>query len=121
MSLAPAQVHTIKSTVIVLQEHGNAITARFYKSMLTQSPELKSLQSSESEEQPPGTITNVGRMNLSKLDKERDLFLGNEAAEYHTCGSESFRMDMKKSLRTYGGDGGRIKLELYGTGGLPRG
>ncbi|KAK5013901.1 hypothetical protein LTR16_001459, partial [Cryomyces antarcticus] len=63
----------------------------------------------------------AGRMNLSKVGKERDLFLGNEAGKYYICGPDSSMMDMKNSLRIYGVDGGTIKLELFGTDGLPRG
>ncbi len=43
MTLSPEQVKIIKSTVPVLQEHGNEITLRFYENMLTDVPELNNV------------------------------------------------------------------------------
>ena len=39
-SLSPEQVKIIKSTVPILQKHGNEITTRFYNDMLTENPDL---------------------------------------------------------------------------------
>ena len=43
MSLNPEQVKIIKSTVPVLQEHGNHITYCFYQNMLREVPELNNV------------------------------------------------------------------------------
>ncbi|KAG7284998.1 hypothetical protein NEMBOFW57_009616 [Staphylotrichum longicolle] len=56
------------------------------------------------------------RMDLAKLDKERDLFLGNAAAEYYICGPEPFMVDVRQTLVTMGVDKSRIFLELFATG-----
>ncbi|KAF2812349.1 flavohemo protein [Mytilinidion resinicola] len=62
-----------------------------------------------------------GRMDLGALDREKDLFLGDERAEYFICGPEGFMVDVETKLKAYGVDAGRIKMELFGTGGVPRG
>ena len=43
MSLTIEQVQIIKSTVPILQEHGNEITSRFYENMLADVPELNDI------------------------------------------------------------------------------
>lgn len=43
MSLTSEQVKIIKSTVPVLQEHGEDITLRFYENMLADVPELSNV------------------------------------------------------------------------------
>ena len=42
-ALTPTQVQTIKSTIPVLQEHGNAITTHFYATMLAENPTLNNI------------------------------------------------------------------------------
>lgn len=42
-TLNPQQVAIIKSTVPILKEHGNAITAHFYKTMLAEHPKLNDI------------------------------------------------------------------------------
>ena len=42
-SLSPEQVKIIKSTVPVLQEHGNKITTCFYEDMLAEIPDLNNV------------------------------------------------------------------------------
>ncbi len=59
-----------------------------------------------------------GRMSLGKLDREGDLFLYKKDAEYFICGPERFMTDMQKTLREYGVEEDRIKLELFGTGAM---
>ncbi len=59
-----------------------------------------------------------GRMSLGRLDREGDLFLDKKDAEYFICGPERFMKDMQKTLREYGVEEGRIKLELFGTGAI---
>ncbi|KAJ9635191.1 hypothetical protein H2199_008677 [Coniosporium tulheliwenetii] len=61
-----------------------------------------------------------GRMDLDKLDKERDLFVTNREAQYFVCGPTNFMLDMKAKLESFGVDESRLKLELYGTGGVPK-
>lgn len=65
-------------------------------------------------------VHHVGRMNLDKLDKERDLFLGDGATEFYICGPTQFMLDMEARLKEYGVGPDRIKMELFGTGGVPR-
>ncbi|GAB7365091.1 hypothetical protein MBLNU230_g6182t1 [Neophaeotheca triangularis] len=43
MSLQPEQVALIRATVPVLKDHGNAITERFYHTLLTENPSLNSI------------------------------------------------------------------------------
>ena len=59
-----------------------------------------------------------GRMSLGVLDKDGDLFLDKEDAEYYICGPDKFMADMQKSLLEYGVNDARIKLELFGTGSV---
>ena len=61
----------------------------------------------------------AGRMSLGVLDKEGDLFLHKEDAEYYICGPEKFMTDMQGTLFGYGVDEARVKLEVFGTGVLP--
>ena len=60
-----------------------------------------------------------GRMSLGKLDREGDLFLDKQDAEYFICGPERFMVDMQETLRGYGVQDERIRLEVFGTGALP--
>ncbi|KAJ9227206.1 hypothetical protein DTO027B5_787 [Paecilomyces variotii] len=59
------------------------------------------------------------RVNLHKLDRNNDLFLDDKTTEYYLCGPESFMTAMKKQLLELGVEPARIKLELFGTGGVP--
>ena len=56
------------------------------------------------------------RMDLSQVDKDKDLFAGNAAAEYYICGPERFMMDTRRTLESMGVDRDRIRLELFSTG-----
>ncbi|KAK4120610.1 globin-like protein [Parathielavia appendiculata] len=56
------------------------------------------------------------RMDLAKLDKERDLFLHDARAEYFICGPEAFMLDKRAALMAMGVDQSRIFLELFATG-----
>ena len=56
------------------------------------------------------------RLDLAKLDKERDLFIGNEKAEYFICGPEAFMLDVRAALVAMGVDRSRTFLELFATG-----
>jgi nitric oxide dioxygenase len=61
--------------------------------------------------------TFVGRVDLNKLDSE-DLFLDDKTTEYYICGPEKFMTDMESSLKAKGVPAARIKMELFGTGGV---
>jgi len=56
------------------------------------------------------------RMDLGKLDKARDLFIPNQAAEYYICGPEPFMRDVRADLEAMGVSRDRINLELFATG-----
>ncbi|RKU44674.1 hypothetical protein DL546_004176 [Coniochaeta pulveracea] len=56
------------------------------------------------------------RIDLSKLDAEKDLFLSNNATEYFICGPELFMYDVRRVLRDMGVAKERINLELFATG-----
>lgn len=56
------------------------------------------------------------RLDLSKLDEEHDLFIGDAKAEYYICGPETFMTDMRKALVEMGVDKNRVHLELFATG-----
>jgi len=62
----------------------------------------------------------AGRMDLSKLDRERELFVSDSKTEYYVCGPTEFMKDIEKCLVSYGVDAVRIRMELFGTGGVPR-
>lgn len=62
----------------------------------------------------------AGRVDLSKLDANKDLFLDNPATEYFVCGPKKFMTDMESSLKAQGVGADRIKMELFGTGGVPQ-
>lgn len=57
-----------------------------------------------------------GRMSLQKLHAEHDLFINDARAVYYICGPEKFMTDMQSVLQSWGVDGERIKLEVFGTG-----
>ncbi|KAJ5931039.1 hypothetical protein N7466_006532 [Penicillium verhagenii] len=61
----------------------------------------------------------AGRVDLSKLSSQ-DLFIQNPATEYYICGPESFMTDMESSLKAQGVSDDRIKMERFGTGGIPQ-
>jgi nitric oxide dioxygenase len=61
-----------------------------------------------------------GRMSLDKLDKTQQLFLNDSKTQYYVCGPGQFMTDMEDKLKSFGVDGGRINMELFGTGGLPQ-
>ncbi|KZT68369.1 globin-like protein [Daedalea quercina L-15889] len=61
-----------------------------------------------------------GRMDLAKLDRAQDLFLGDKRTQYFVCGPKQFMVDTEKVLRGYGIEDERVHLELFGTGGVPK-
>jgi len=52
MSLSPSTVETVKATVPVLREHGEAITVRMYEILFDTYPETKDLFTGAPEDQP---------------------------------------------------------------------
>lgn len=62
----------------------------------------------------------AGRLDLAKLDAEKDLFAGDKRTRYYVCGPERFMVDMQKGLKELGVDEDRVHLELFGTGGVPK-
>jgi nitric oxide dioxygenase len=60
-----------------------------------------------------------GRINLDEVSKEV-LFIDNVKTQYFTCGSTQFMLDVEKRLKEYGVPAERVKMEKFGTGGVPR-
>lgn len=61
----------------------------------------------------------ASRVDLSKLDAKKDLFLDNPDTEYFVCGPASFMTDIEAGLKAQGVKPSHIKMELFGTGGVP--
>lgn len=61
-----------------------------------------------------------GRMDLEKLDREKELFCDNDKTQYFICGPISFMVDVGDTLKGYGVDASRVHVELFGTGGVPK-
>ncbi|CAI7617592.1 unnamed protein product [Penicillium glandicola] len=60
----------------------------------------------------------VGRVDLTKL-KDQDLFLDDAKTEYYICGPAGFMTNTESVLKGKGVSADRIKMELFGTGGIP--
>lgn len=58
------------------------------------------------------------RIDLEKLHREKDLFLGDQRAEYFICGPELFMIQTRKALMDKGVADERIRLEVFATGGV---
>ncbi|KAK4210242.1 putative flavohemo protein [Rhypophila decipiens] len=56
------------------------------------------------------------RLDLGKLDAQRDLHLGDGRTEYYICGPEVFMVEIRKVLVGLGVERDRIHLELFATG-----
>ncbi|KAK3485420.1 globin-like protein [Neurospora hispaniola] len=56
------------------------------------------------------------RMDLTKLDGERDLHLADKRTEYYICGPEPFMVEIRKVLVGLGVDKSKVHLELFATG-----
>ncbi|TLD28280.1 hypothetical protein PspLS_04139 [Pyricularia sp. CBS 133598] len=57
-----------------------------------------------------------GRMDLGKLDADRDLRTSDPRAEYYLCGPEAWMLDTREKLEQMGVAHERIHLELFATG-----
>ncbi|RHZ62506.1 hypothetical protein CDV55_104673 [Aspergillus turcosus] len=76
--------------------------------------------STPSEHNQPGVdYHHLGRIDLQKLDTLADLHLDDPHTEFYICGPESFMAQIEGSLKTRGVGDDRIKMELFGTGGVP--
>ncbi|KAI5270987.1 flavohemo protein [Aureobasidium subglaciale] len=60
----------------------------------------------------------ASRMDLDRLNKDKDLFLHDKEAVYYICGPSGFMKDMAAKLQSYGVEERRIKLEIFGTGNM---
>ncbi|KAH9864208.1 hypothetical protein J1614_010142 [Plenodomus biglobosus] len=61
-----------------------------------------------------------GRVDLDKVNGEL-LFTGHDKTRYFVCGPVQFMLDVERKLKSLGVPGERVKMELFGTGGIPRG
>lgn len=76
--------------------------------------------SSPKEDEVQGQAYDInGRVNLDQVDK-KVLFTHDARTLYFTCGPEQFMLDVEAKLKTYGVPADRVKMELFGTGGVPR-
>ncbi|KAF2471833.1 globin-like protein [Lindgomyces ingoldianus] len=60
-----------------------------------------------------------GRLDLDKISSDV-LFTKNDKAQYFVCGPTQFMLDVEAKLKSFGVVGERVKMELFGTGGVPR-
>lgn len=58
------------------------------------------------------------RIDLEKLDAEKDLYLSDKRAEYFICGPALFMIQTQRALLGKGIDEERIHLEVFETGGV---
>ena len=61
------------------------------------------------------------RVRLDVLDRSKDLCLDDEGTRYFVCGPDSFMADVHKGLRDLGVEDERIRMEMFGTGQVPKG
>ncbi|KAJ5151666.1 hypothetical protein N7492_009961 [Penicillium capsulatum] len=95
------------------KEHVSALTGQSFNIQATFFTSHPS-----SEEKEGVDYQYAGRVDLSKLNAT-DLFLEDAQTEYYICGPEKFMIDMQSSLKDMGVSLDRIKMELFGTGGVP--
>jgi nitric oxide dioxygenase len=60
-----------------------------------------------------------GRVDLEKVGK-KVLFTDNDRTQYYICGPTQFMLDVGAKLKSYGVRAENVKMELFGTGGVPR-
>ncbi|KAH7383357.1 globin-like protein [Pyrenochaeta sp. MPI-SDFR-AT-0127] len=60
-----------------------------------------------------------GRVDLDNVSKQL-LFTENDKTQYFICGPTQFMLDVEAKLKSYGVPSERVKMELFGTGGVPR-
>jgi nitric oxide dioxygenase len=59
-----------------------------------------------------------GRVDLSKLDREKVLHIGNDSAVYYVCGPISFMQGVSTGLEELGVSKEKIFMERFAPGGL---
>jgi nitric oxide dioxygenase len=60
-----------------------------------------------------------GRIDLDRVGKGA-LFINNDKTVYFVCGPMQFMLNTEEKLKSYGVPAERVKMELFGTGGVPR-
>jgi len=60
-----------------------------------------------------------GRVDMDKVGKDA-LFADNDETQYFICGPTQFMLDVEAKLKSYGVPAERMKMELFGMGGVPR-
>jgi nitric oxide dioxygenase len=60
-----------------------------------------------------------GRVDLDKIDRKY-LHTNNDKTMYYECGPTQFMLDVEAKLKSYGVPTERVKMELFGAGGVPR-
>ncbi|CAI9637449.1 unnamed protein product [Alternaria burnsii] len=60
-----------------------------------------------------------GRVDLDKIDRQH-LHADSGKTVYYCCGPTRFMLDVEAKLKSYGVPSERVKMELFGTGGVPR-
>jgi nitric oxide dioxygenase len=61
----------------------------------------------------------LGRVELEKFNSN-NLFTNNDKTQYFVCGPTQFMLEVEAKLKKLGVSSERIKVELFGTGGVPR-
>ncbi|PKX93395.1 flavohemoprotein [Aspergillus novofumigatus IBT 16806] len=102
-----SQARAFKNHITSLEQKLSNLTSTFFTSHPTE------------EDKQGEDYQYRGRVDLSKLDDSRDLFLDDATTEYYICGPDTFMTDMLNVLKSKGVSEGRVKLELFGTGGVP--
>lgn len=60
-----------------------------------------------------------GRIDLSKLDPNKDLFLDDDQTQFYVCGPAAFMTDISNGLTAREVASHRVHMEAFGTGGVP--
>jgi nitric oxide dioxygenase len=60
-----------------------------------------------------------GRIDMDKVGRDV-LFTDSDKTQYFICGPTQFMLDVEAKLKSYGVAADRVKMELFGTGGVPR-
>lgn len=60
-----------------------------------------------------------GRVDLDRVSRDV-LFTDNDKTQYFLCGPTQFMLDVEAKLKSFGVPSERVKMELFGTGGVPR-